>query len=107
MMHLNIDGETSSGSKVGTMWRCKVLWLDAAEVFDSWRVFPRIVLMVYGWWAIHVTSWVMSWYEKLPGVERTGQVTAVIVAVVPGIFGMSGWVFKIYADGGRNWDAKP
>ena len=46
-----------------------------------------------------------KWYQRLPAVERTGQVTAFITVVLPGIFGLAVYVYKVYADGGRSWES--
>jgi hypothetical protein len=84
--------------------KCKQAWLDVAEVIDTLRVVPRIVLFGYAWWAGAVTDWLVKWYERLPSAERTNQVTAFVTIVLPGVFGLAVWVYKIYADGGRAWD---
>lgn len=84
--------------------KCKAAWLDVAEVIDTLRVVPRIVLFVYAYWTGMVTDWLIRWYERLPANERTNQVTAFITIVLPGIFGLAVWVYKIYSDGGRAWD---
>lgn len=85
--------------------KCKAAWMDAAEVIDTLRVVPRIVLFGYAWWAGAVTNWLVKWYEHLPAAERTNQVTAFVTIVLPGIFALATWVYKIYSDGGRAWDA--
>lgn len=81
--------------------------LRAAEVFDSWRIVPRIILFSYAYWMARVTDWIVRWYERLPSAERTGQVTAFVTVVLPGIFGLACWVFKVYSDNGRDWAANP
>lgn len=83
--------------------KCKQAWLDFAEVFDTLRVIPRAILFLYGYWMVNVTDWLVRWYEKLPAIERTSQVTAFVTIVLPGIFGLAVWVYKIYSDGGRAW----
>jgi hypothetical protein len=82
----------------------KQLWLDIAEIIDSWRIFPRfMVIAVYGWIA-WFTDWFVRWYEKLPAADRTTEVTAVFGIVIPAVFGLAVWVSKMYLDGGRKWD---
>lgn len=85
------------------VFACKQIWLDCAEVFDSWRVFPRIMVtcygVLYGW-----TNWyLVRWYAYLPPVERTVQVTAFVSAVLTALAGLSGWIYKIYSENGRPW----
>ena len=84
-------------------WACKQLWLDVAEVIDSLRVFPRLIVLGYGWWAIKTTTWVIKWYEALPSDDRTVTVTAMVSVILPGIYGLSAIVYQIYSSGGRNW----
>jgi hypothetical protein len=87
------------------MWN-KRRWIDFAEVFDTLRIVPRAILFLYGGWMVRLTYQVMRWYEQLPAVERTGQVTTVISVVIPGVFGLAVWVYKIYSAGGRDWDQR-
>lgn len=83
----------------------KQKWLDAAEIFDSWRVIPRIALFAYGVLVFWSSAYIILWYAHLPGIERTGQVTAFMSMLFPTLIGVSGFVFKIYTDGGRDWSA--
>jgi hypothetical protein len=84
----------------------KESWLHAAEAFDSWRVVPRIVLFLYCWLVGWSCWFVLTTYFSLPAIERTGQVTALVTIVIPGILGLAVWVFKIYTENGRDWNAK-
>jgi hypothetical protein len=83
--------------------KCKAVWLDAAEVFDAWRVTPRTILYGFAGLFGYVIVHTMHWYFNLPPVDRTGQVTAVIGIIIPACSGLAVWVYKIYAQGGRNW----
>ena len=84
--------------------KCKAAWLDAAEVFDAWRITPRTILYGFGWLFGYVITHTMHWYFGLPSAERTGQVTAVIGVIIPSVSGLAVWVYKIYSQGGRNWE---
>lgn len=84
--------------------KCKAAWMDFAEVFDTLRVIPRLILFLYGFWMVRITDWLVRWYERLPAVERTTQVTAFVTVVLPGVFGLAVWVYRIYSEGGRSWD---
>ena len=81
--------------------------LDAAEVFDSWRIVPRILLFGYCWWVAHVTDQSLSWYQHIPASERGIESAGLVGAIITAVTGMAVWVFKIYTDGGRDWDAMP
>lgn len=82
----------------------KTRWIDFCEVFDSLRVVPRLILFLYGYWMARITDRLVSWFERLPAVERTASVTVFLSIVLPGVFGLAVWVYKIYAQGGRKWD---
>lgn len=71
--------------------------MDAAEVIDSLRIFPRILAVGYAA-LVGVTAY---WYFfRLAAPDRTVEVTA----VTGGIFTLAPYVFKSYTDGGRDWD---
>ena len=44
--------------------------LNAAEVFDSWRVIPRLFLALTMWWCVYLTDKLIGWYIALPHAER-------------------------------------
>jgi hypothetical protein len=83
----------------------KAHWLDAAEVFDAWRIVPRLVLFGYCAWLVYVVDFILVWYTHLPassrGIEASGMASVVITAVT----GMGAFVFKVYVSGGRAWDS--
>jgi hypothetical protein len=79
--------------------------LHVAEAIDALRLWPRLVLIAYGYWTAHLTDWIVKWYERLPGPERTPEVTAFVTIVLPGVFGLAIWVYRIYANTGRDWSA--
>ena len=81
-------------------------WLTWAERFDSWRVIPRVILFAYGWFVYHVTMYVLIWYTHEPATARGAEESAVVGTVFTAIAGFSPWLFKIYSENGRNWDAK-
>ena len=85
----------------------KIAWMHFAELFDSWRVFPRLVLLGYSYFVWYTTTYIMVWYTNQPaagrGVEESGTVAAIFAIVT----GLAPWVFKIYSDNGRDWTANP
>lgn len=82
---------------------CKKQWLGLAEVVDSLRIFPRIIVAAYGAWTVWFIDRMWNWYETLPPEQRSAQVTAVIGAVSGGVFGLAAYVVKLYLGGGRDW----
>ena len=82
----------------------KQRWLDLAEVIDSLRVFPRWLAISYWVFTGWETSYVTVWYAHLAAVERTVEVTAFYSMLMGGLFGLAAYVFKVYSDGGRDWD---
>lgn len=82
----------------------KTPWLHWAEVFDSWRVIPRLVLFCYGWYVAQTTFFILHWYAAEPATARGSEESAVVIAVVTAVTGFAPWVLKIYSDSGRNWN---
>ena len=71
----------------------KQWFLDAAEVTDAWRVFPRLFLIGYGILCWEVAKWVM----RLPDISgsQSAFATGIIGLAVP----LTGWYFST----GRRW----
>ncbi len=82
-------------------------WLDAAEVFDSWRVWPRLIiatfLAVYAWAIVYFS---MS-YFRLPAPERTVAVTAFVSVVLTSLTTALPFMTQIYTSKGRDWNQRP
>lgn len=83
----------------------KEQWLAGAEVFDSWRVVPRLIVFIYLGLLAWLTVFFAVKFFNIPTVERTTQVTAFASVLLTAAYGAFGWVVKIYSDGGRDWDA--
>jgi len=79
-------------------------WLDIAEVVDALRIFPRLLVGVYFATAVWVVTYLTTWYCHVAPAERTVEVTAFFAMLTGGLFGLSTYLFKLYADGGRDWD---
>lgn len=77
--------------------------LKAAELFDSWRIFPRLCLLGYAAFVWHVTDYLLVWYTHEPPGSRGLEESGVVAAVFTAVTGFSPWIFKIYSDGGRQW----
>lgn len=83
----------------------KKKWLDRAEVFDSLRVVPRVIIFAYLGVALWLTVYFAVMYFRLPPAERTLQLTAYMGGITGVIWGAFPFVMKIYMDNGRDWDA--
>lgn len=84
----------------------KKSWLNAAEVFDSWRVVPRIIVIAYLSLLIWITIYFAVMYFALPPLERSATLTAFVSVVLTAAYGAFPFIVKIYMDNGRNWDAQ-
>lgn len=80
-------------------------WRDAAQIFDTWRVVPRIILFGYCWWVAHVTDGTLTWYQHLPSAERTLEASGLAGAIITAVTGLFPWVYKIYSDAATDWSA--
>jgi len=85
----------------------KQQFLHLAELVDSFRIFPRLVLCAYAFYVYQVTFFILTWYSQQPAAARGTEESAVVIAVVGAVTGFSPWIFRIYSDNGRNWDDKP
>lgn len=85
----------------------KQKWLDAAELFDSWRVVPRLLLFGYSTWLVIATDRLLSWYMALPIAAQTAQASAFCGGSITALTGIGGYVFRIYSENSRNWADTP
>lgn len=85
----------------------KAAWLHWAEVFDSWRVIPRVFFTACFIWVVYTTDILLRWYISLPkedrGIEASGFGAVVFTALV----GFLKLVFDTYSKNGRDWTSKP
>lgn len=85
----------------------KQRWLDAAEVFDSWRVIPRVMLFLYAFYVSKVTlTVIMRYFEADATSQQSAAMAALVGVIFTAITGFSPWIFKIYSDNGRDWDQR-
>ena len=86
--------------------------LVSAEIFDAWRVFPRLLVAGYGWLLYEVVQWYMKLdYHVIKGCVPSDTVQCVVeapttqhAALVTAVVGISAAVFGLYANSGRKWD---
>ena len=81
----------------------KEKWLTYAELFDSWRVVPRILLFGYSAWLVIATDRLLSWYMGLPIAAQTAQASAFCGGSITALTGIGGYVYRIYSENGRDW----
>ena len=77
------------------MRRWKRIALDGAEVFDAWRVIPRVVLG----WIFSINIDVAAWVTKLAAKDVNASVVAIVASYVGGL--TTAYVF--YLRSGRQW----
>ena len=85
----------------------KVKLLHWAEVTDSWRVVPRLLIFSMLIWMVHVTDQVLKWYMGLPIAAQSIQASGLAASIVATVTGLWTIVFKIYSANGRDWNAQP
>lgn len=81
-------------------------WLIAAERFDSWRVVPRLMLFGYAGLVHETIMYTLDWYTRLKIGDKSAFDSLVVGAVITAVTGFAPWIFKIYVDGGRDWDVQ-
>jgi len=84
----------------------KQKWLNISEIFDAYRVIPRVVLMMVLFFAGIYIVGITDWYMALPDVERTAEVSAFAGLTIPAVFGLAGKVIDWYLKTGRTWDKR-
>jgi len=83
----------------------KQAWLDGAELVDAWRVAPRLIVFIYLFMLHWLTVYFAVKFFGLPAAERTTQLTAFASVLITAAYGAFGFIYKIYSDGSRDWNA--
>lgn len=78
--------------------------MSLAEVIDALRIFPRILILAYGYLVGYELIMTTIWYYSLELAARTLEVTGFFSMLIGGLFGLAAYVFKTYTDGGYDWD---
>lgn len=81
-------------------------WLDTAEIFDSYRVIPRVVLLSVLAFAGFYIYDISIWYMGLQAIERTTEVSGFAAVTIPALFGLAGKMIDWYLKTGRSWTIK-
>lgn len=88
----------------------KARCLNMAEVIDSYRVFPRVMLVLFflGYCWLMVQSW--QWYMSLDffmyDAAKLAALTAFPVTLLTGLGAMFRSMYVHYQDSGRDWSKK-
>ncbi len=82
------------------------VWIQRAEVFDSWRVVPRMLIFGYCGYAAHVIETVVGWYTHLPLAEQNIQNAGMVTGIITAVTGFGIPIFRIYSENGRDWNAQ-
>jgi len=88
-----------------------------AELFDSWRIAPRILVIGYALLTWEVVNWYMNipptletcqliGTEKVCGIIEIAGPTTQHAALVTAVIGAAAVVFGFYTNSGRDW-SKP
>jgi hypothetical protein len=85
----------------------KHVLLNAAEVFDSWRIIPRLFLGLTFWWTVYLTDKLIGWYIHLPHVERGIEASGFASVVQVGVLAFLKKVYDTYSENGRDWNQRP
>lgn len=86
----------------------KQKWLTAAEVFDTWRVIPRLLVGSYYIAYLHLLYLCWAWFERM--TLNGAQATEIIAAsafpglLLTGLAAVMGKLTNDYMANGRNWD---
>lgn len=83
----------------------KISWMDAAQVFDHWRVVPRTIFFGYCAWIIYVTHYLLVWYTHIPHDERDATASGLVTLLIGFITGLMPWIYRIYSDSSTDWSA--
>ena len=82
-------------------------WLDAAKIFDHWRVVPRLILGVYFGWVVYLTQYLVIWYTHIPMAERDAYTTSLVTLITGFLTGLFPWIYRIYSDASTDWSSQP
>lgn len=103
-MNLQVESvEDIIEERIGAALRAKALWLDWAEIFDAWRIFPRGVLAAVVKMTVSTCTTAVYWYIHLPDGHRSGADAAIVTGIVTVMTALLGATFGFYIQNGRRW----
>jgi hypothetical protein len=102
-MNLEVVGVEDFETRVVKTLVSKQLWLDAAEIFDAWRIVPRAIMAAITHLVLTLDSTVVYWFLHLPNDHRSGADAAAATGIVTVLSTLFGFALKFYIDNGRKW----
>ena len=104
-MNLQVDAVTDIETAVRAL-ASKQLWLDWAEIFDSWRIVPRAIIFMVAHMVISIDTTAFYWYIHLPHGQRTAADATAVCSIIGVLSTLFGVALKFYIDNGRKWTDK-
>ena len=92
--------------------RIRLKVLTSAELFDAWRVVPRLLVAAYGWLCWEIVAWYMDLKPAIIAgcdIQTLGELclydapTTQHAALVTVMVGAAAAVFGFYTNTGRSW----
>lgn len=89
----------------------KEKWIDIAEIIDTLRIIPRIILLSACLFALYYVWITTTWYFALlavPGITEwhLAASTAFAGVTIPAVLAIVNKVWDSYLKGGRDWNAR-
>jgi len=79
--------------------------LALAELIDSYRVIPRVFLLTWSWYTMHLGWYLVHWYTVQPANERGYEESAALIGIFTAALGFTKMIFDKYSSTGRDWSA--
>lgn len=103
-MNLIVDRvEDVIEERVGRVLKAKQIWMDWAEIIDSYRLVPRAILFLLAHMVVSLDTTLVYWYIHLPPGQRTGADAGAVGSLVTVLSTLFGAALKFYVDNGRKW----
>jgi len=92
--------------------RKRQIHLSLAEMLDSWRIFPRLLLAGYAYLLYKTVAWYMALEPyMLKGCESDKVIDCIVqapttqhAALVTAVVGIAAAIFGLYSSSGRKWN---
>lgn len=85
----------------------KQSFLDAAEIFDAFRILQHVIIYAFGAWTIYIADRTLFWYFHLATPDRTVQDAGLVTGVIAAVTSIFGLAIKFYSNSGRQWTGQP